>query len=793
MKMKKSVFAVAIALAAVAGAANAAVIDPPNTGNGELFLTVWDPTSGNEASFNLGLNVHMNDFNGASSYSYNVSSDSVFQSYFGAIQQAEQSAWKWNVTTGDTNPDSERIMSTAGTVPSLANNAVSGASSYAQDYAANFSTCNSCGTNVAGSAAYAGTNYGTNFNGSQAFDNSGVIGQSLAFFEAQNTTGDGTYTNGPTDPAAMTTFAGSWTLDANGTLSYGTAGAGARARRRMAAGFRPGRHGGCGPPPRRPSPVGCRWRPGCLTDIQPNLFEENIMKVKAISLAIGAAIAVGAAAQASAAAAAPFEPWQVTGSETFTVRIGGSTAQDNGLVLLMRHICDTNSMTRVDGQKSSVMMCQANGVNSGTIPGGTKIVVYKESQGGSGNGVGPVANATSLNFLNLASLQQSDYTNAGTCTLTTTASTADFADYKNYACGTSIATSAVAPDAGISDVEPALLGYQPGIDGAIASSAGPQVIFGVPVSKNFRDALQTAQSSRLGAGCAVGSNNEECMPSLTKAEISSMLNGGLLQVKSLSDENGNALVAPGTGIQSVFGVCRRKTGSGTLASFNAYFLNYPCAKGVQPMTSYLSGGTSDGDAQLPNLPNRIEAYGGTKGVIGCLNAMNTAGRYAIGMSGMEFAVGGAYANTGLAGDWNTDSGNWGWVKVNGYSPSLLNVAQTRYDFMVEGTYNYRAAGNPNGALAGDQKTLADLVIATNSSAAVIKQLDANLVQVGGWYTGLMGKPSAGTPTSPSSVGHALTAADVAANPINTWTRTVTQPNTCQPPYVTKETGLDMLM
>ena len=113
------------------------------------------------------------------------------------------------------------------------------------------------------------------------------------------------------------------------------------------------------------------------------------MKVKAISLAIGAAIAVGAAAQASAAAAAPFEPWQVTGSETFTVRIGGSTAQDNGLVLLMRHICDTNSMTRVDGQKSSVMMCQANGVNSGTIPGGTKIVVYKESQGGSGNGVGP--------------------------------------------------------------------------------------------------------------------------------------------------------------------------------------------------------------------------------------------------------------------------------------------------------------------------------------------------------------------------------------------------------------------
>ncbi|HKR46163.1 MAG TPA: hypothetical protein VJU59_41980 [Paraburkholderia sp.] len=511
------------------------------------------------------------------------------------------------------------------------------------------------------------------------------------------------------------------------------------------------------------------------------------MKIKPIAAAVSSALALTAVA--GPASAAFFEPWTVAGTETHTLRLSGATAQDKGIVLLMRRICSTGTMTRIQGTVDSAMLCEANGADSAPIAAGTKLVLYKNSNGGSSRGVNPVADQTTVTFLNLASLSQVQYQNTSVCTLTTFASTADFADYKEYACGASATTSNLAPDAGISDVEPSLLGWVTGVNGAFGAgypSAGPGLLFGVPVSKNFRDALQTAQAATLTPrGCVVGSDTEECMPSLTKAQIASIYNGGIVPIARLSSDSGSAISTP-TGATTI-SVCRRKEGSGTLASYRAYFLNEGCVKTAQAVKGFVAA-NADGNAVLPSVAARVNEYSATPQVIGCLNANHGAGKYAIGMASMETKVGSAYLNTGLAAPFDDDTGNWAWIKIQGYAPTLLNAAQSRYDFLMELSYQGK------GALAGDPKTLFDKLISTNSTATVIKELNTQFTH-SNYQSGFLGRPSSGSSTLPTAApAGALTAAEVTANPVNTWTRAANgTPNSCQPAFLSsRETGTDML-
>jgi hypothetical protein len=507
------------------------------------------------------------------------------------------------------------------------------------------------------------------------------------------------------------------------------------------------------------------------------------MKLKQIVAVTASAIAVCAAGSASAAY---MDPLNIPAG-AITIKLGGATAQDKGLALLMRRICTIGTMTQVSGSKQTAYLCEANGTDSNVAPYnitlGTPLVLYKNSVSGSGSGVVPVSDATVIPFLDLTTLTAADYGNANTatagakCSTSITAATVDFADVAVYNCGTNIGSVNSAPDAGISDVEPALLGWS-GVNGALTVTAGPQVIFGVPVSNSFRDALQAAQ------GKTVGSTAEADMPSLTKAQLAAMMTGGIINMpNTLSDINGNKLVAPAGGATVTF--CRRKTGSGTLASTKAYFTGEGCAANVKQM----SGGV-DGDLVAPTLSSRVMEYGGTTGVLGCLNAAHTANKWAIGMASTETKPGFAYTGDAI---WGTDAGNWSFVKIQGYAPTSLNVVGTKYDFVMEATYQYRAAGNTFGAaLVAPQKNFADLIIATNGNPLVMKELNAQFVQPFG-QAGLLGKP--GTPTLPSALpAGILTQAEVTANPVNTWTRAALgAPNSCQPAAIlTKETGLNML-
>jgi hypothetical protein len=229
MNMKLKCLAAVLALGATTGVANAAITSGQGGNNGELFLTIWDPTPGNEASFTIGLNVFTNTFNGNGTYTFsNLFADPVFQQYFGAssfggANLANIASWQWNVVGAKDLTDEANILFTqVGSGFQLINAAVDNAGAQTSVFqAALGSVCDSCGTDIAASPKYAGANWNSNFNGgASTANNAAAVGTALNFYSAVNNTVASGYANDGTSPATMTQFAGTWLLDANGTLTY---------------------------------------------------------------------------------------------------------------------------------------------------------------------------------------------------------------------------------------------------------------------------------------------------------------------------------------------------------------------------------------------------------------------------------------------------------------------------------------------------------------------------------------------------------------------------------------------
>ncbi|HKR46164.1 MAG TPA: VPLPA-CTERM sorting domain-containing protein [Paraburkholderia sp.] len=223
----KSVAAV-LAMAA-AGAANAAIDTPHLGGNGELFLTIWDPTVGNEASFNIGLNLNINSFTGNSGFVLsNVFSDSTFQQYFGAgsaggSNLGNTAAWRYNVVAASNSADQSGLLFTqvGGGFSGLLNGATDNAANATDLYQVALGSCDSCGTDVKASPKYAGDNWGNNFAGAAAvINNAAGVGGTLNFYRAVNNTAPD-YINDASSPATLTQL-GTWVLSSagNGTLTY---------------------------------------------------------------------------------------------------------------------------------------------------------------------------------------------------------------------------------------------------------------------------------------------------------------------------------------------------------------------------------------------------------------------------------------------------------------------------------------------------------------------------------------------------------------------------------------------
>ena len=220
----------AAAMLAVAGQASASIANG-TTGNGELFLSVYDSVA--KVSYARDLGITMNDFMASGStagYSLNFSADTLLQSAFASLN-----GLNWNVaaldTTGGTAVGGQHYLSTTNatlaTVKTTLNSNLTTGMSLVDDYVnannafgTHVTSANGSNTAVAADGfAYFENGFMTNWRGKAKFDSTALVGDSLGFFamQASSTSGLGKISAtqfGSVDGAAA------WTLASNGDLSY---------------------------------------------------------------------------------------------------------------------------------------------------------------------------------------------------------------------------------------------------------------------------------------------------------------------------------------------------------------------------------------------------------------------------------------------------------------------------------------------------------------------------------------------------------------------------------------------
>lgn len=481
------------------------------------------------------------------------------------------------------------------------------------------------------------------------------------------------------------------------------------------------------------------------------------MKIKALVTALLAAAAAPSFALVPGAEGNSNPILHVYGS--------GATAVDKQLKQLVKTICQpgtldifTDDVTKPEGNKYAAFYCV---VSPADVPGLSttyNLMIHKNSNGGSFNGVGPVANAAVED-------QMVIQTGAGFCGVA--AAGAD-AGTPVWACNRANVDNTKVVDFGISDVEPTLwqqLGRAFN-NGNLVTTAMNANTFGIPVTVALRNALQTAQ------GLPSGSELAADQPNLSRSEVASILAGNITNWDQFK-VNGvalpaNALVAP---VNKRVQVCRRVDDSGTHAQSNVFFHNFPCdpnaSKNATDNTGFSS--TSDGkmaDDNLNPLPATsavIHAHEGSGGVTDCLNVLQDANAWAIGIQSTE-----------------KSGAKFRFVKIDGYLPSLENVADNKYHDWYTATIQWRTAAAPS-APTGDKLKVLELIRNDASSPAILAQINASFTQ--SWTTGPGEVGLLALPYKPSATNKVFSV----ANPVATASREgktgTGAPNSCKIPLI----------
>jgi hypothetical protein len=493
------------------------------------------------------------------------------------------------------------------------------------------------------------------------------------------------------------------------------------------------------------------------------------------------------------------------------IYFGGATATDNVLeeVFLSNvlSVCDPVALD-IDIYRTTanqrVITCRVTNESApghgfaprgagGAGTGGTLVAFHKESQGGSSNGVVPLiavakGQAHALRWLDVSQLA------AGDC-VTNAAALPNLLPYTNHsACPTTALTPVDAAGSnpattglydvhgGISDNEPAVSHPAPGGDAArLASAPGLAIVFGVPVTTKLYRALQQAQYG-VGSACDGNDTLETCVPSLTRSQVRSLYNQTIFDWSSFRTSTGASLTAVATDPPADTGVrvCRRVAASGTQASYETYWLHERCdVRGtVRPFALPDDASTVDDTVYSPNdfaNGSLVNAAPSSGNVRTCLASANTGDFWGVGVLSTEVT------------DANYNAGNAGFrfVAVDGAAPNLANVANGDYDFFTENTINRVSntfAGN-QGALAdgNPRREIVELIDERLSNQAVLANLNATFDNRPWGNGGVLALSSTVTPqTAP------YTAADMAANPVNTQTR---DGNSCMPPTMVKQSPI----
>lgn len=422
------------------------------------------------------------------------------------------------------------------------------------------------------------------------------------------------------------------------------------------------------------------------------------MKHISISSAVAAACMVMGSG-AHALALSGYSP----NADTLEFRISGASAQDIALEKALASVCDPGTLNGASQLNQAVYYCSITPNVLNTYSGLTvftnvattvnKLVVYKSSLGGSGNGATPVATgATNIQFLNLATIAANP-SYLGATTLVTSAILPSYTMQAVVASATSLVTTTGTPVAGLTDVEPSLLGVSAANQALLTRTEGAHLAFGVPVTKTLRDQLQTAQ------GLVSGSELPADQPNLSTPQLSAIYNGSITDFADIGVPTGPVNLAI------------RSAGSGTTRATNAYFgLDSPgqCVLNVKVRRTATTLDTSGSSCTTDGV---VMWGGGTDNVFACLSNHEAGSRRAIGVSSLETST-----TAGTAG------ASARFIKVDGNLPTLLNVINGRYGLWASVSYNIKAS------LTGDQLAAALTFRSLLSDRDVIKDVNLTITQ-----------------------------------------------------------------
>ncbi len=404
-----------------------------------------------------------------------------------------------------------------------------------------------------------------------------------------------------------------------------------------------------------------------------------------------------------------------------TIRISGSTSHDPGLEKLWQlnernlGICVEGTLDFFRSRDRRKRLAYCMGRPSLPVElAGKRLAIHKVSEGGSGNGVAPLVRAPFSpglpdppDFWNVPTFG-GFLTGCAGVTETPLPGT-PFAAYTLHDdCPNGSVNAGTinnpAPDAGISDLEPAIFktAFDPDLNATELAAIPPKliaaVVMGVPVTLNIRNRMQALQFEEafteavppldachpshpnyrdpVVPGSAItNAESGECMPSLYRSQLSALYSGSFSewsQITSPTTEGEDLTAIPRPFLPnvpdnalsdpSVFW-CRRVDTSGTQAAFETYMLGQRCAEGVPP---FVSAGLD---------PAHVTESSVSSDVVKCLNTKFAAGKGAIGVLSLEFVP--------------DESDNYRFIKVGAKAPCLLEIVKSSYDFVAESTMQWR--------------------------------------------------------------------------------------------------------
>jgi ABC-type phosphate transport system substrate-binding protein len=465
-------------------------------------------------------------------------------------------------------------------------------------------------------------------------------------------------------------------------------------------------------------------------------------------------------------------------ASTVKVYLSGSTAVDGTILnsalalvspggLCQSGTVDVYYIGTASSYSNRMIFCSSSSTvtsSAGTLPTGTKLAIFKESNVGSVNGVTPLYLTAEGQPNGLAFINPAAITDANCATTATVAATAKLGGYTNHSGCPATATVNADPTAGFADVEAAILRTPTNgpVDAAATthylSSVGTlDQIWTILLTKNAFYALQAAEGFTSPSDLATNA------PSLSREQIASILSGNLvswsqLGVSSPVDDN-------------VY-LCRRDFGSGTEASFESEFLSERCSQ-------------LETQSLLPEDGTYVFAAGSGSGVRGCLEAFFQGGSitpyYLPGTSnpagpgqnspvtegGSQFAIGINNAELS-ASNLSGANDSFRTVAIDGVGPTVANVQNGVYPYFSTGVSYQIKTGT--GVPTGNPKIVAAALLSKLGHPAFTAVSNSGYTGVVPWSgTGDAAPAGLYLKTNPVTTVPS-TSAYAATNPTNVFTK-----------------------